>query len=257
MKINSVNNFENRNLSRKTGFKSHPDYNHLAKFYEIKASSYFRRGRCYGKPSRDFSDVVRCLKDIFYKKEAGRKKMLIAGIGDSQEPFSLLAVIKAMLKKNLLKDNLDLTIVDLQSKPSEGKLFFQSFFDNVYRPQFVPEVFVKDEGKNYGFDSWLSYRVNDEIFEFLKDTYNNPQKSYWESKIQDKIKDIPDETFDVVSINNTLDYIKGENTIRETINHVIRTNKKDGVFITDPISDFNDTCKGKTNEIYKGIFKKL
>ena len=254
MKVYPANSSDSK--IRKTSFKSHPEYKKLAKFYDIKASSYFRRGRSYGPPSDDFSDVICCLKDIFFRKTPGMVKMLIAGIGDSQEPFSLLAVIKKMLQNNRLKDNLDLTIVDMQSKPRKKRLFYQSFLDCAGKPRYMSEVFIKDNGEKYGFENWKHYRVNDEILEFLRNTYNNPEKSYWNTRIQDIIKTMPDETFDVVSINNTLGYIDNAKVIKETANHVMRTIKKDRIFITDPDPCFDYVSKDKASEIFTGIFKK-
>ena len=63
MKINFLCNGFNNN-KQKT-FKAHPDYKLLAKDYEIKASSYFRRGGFYGSPSNDFVDVIKILNSIF------------------------------------------------------------------------------------------------------------------------------------------------------------------------------------------------
>ena len=251
-----VNKITNTNQYNKLTFKAHPEFKELAKKYNVKASSYFRRGQFYGSPSDEFVDVIYCLRDIFYKKNQFIRNMLIAGIGESQEPFSLLVVIKAMLEKKSIKENLDLKIVDMQSKPTEKKLFSQSYFNCGYEPRYMLSSFIKDSGDKYGLDYYKEYRVNDEIFEFLNDTYKNRKNSYWNSRIQDVIKDIPSETMDIVSINNTLGYIKDENVIKETINHIFRVLKKGGIFITDPYSNFKDVCIDKSKEIYQGIFKK-
>ena len=256
MKVNLLNTtFSNQNYKQKT-FKAHKDFDILAKDYEICASSYFRRGGFYGSPSNDFVDVIKAVNGNFCLNK-NKKNILIAGIGESQEPFSLLAVIKSLTKEKTLKDTVDLNIIDLQSKPEDKKLFEQSYFDCGYQPTYVKDSFIKDNGSKYGLDIWKKYRVNDEIFDFLKQTYQNPNKSHWESRIQEVVKEIPSESFDIISINNTLGYIKDKDTIVDTLNNIMRIMKKDGVFITDMYSRFNYILKNKMLEIYKGIFKKL
>ena len=266
MKVNFLsNNYCNTdNYSEKyrsqnknsVSFKAHPDFDFLAKKYEVKASSYFRRGQIYGSPCDSFADVIRTLNKIFGNNSQEKKKMLIAGIGDSQEPFSLLAVIKYLTKDKPIKDVVDLNIIDLQSKPSNRELFDQSYFDGYYPPDFVKSSFIRDDGKKYGLKTWKRYRVKSEIFQFLKDTYNNPQKSHWDSRVQDVVKDLDSDYYDVVSINNTLGYINNEKDIYDTLDNVKRIAKKDSAFITDPYSKFNDSLADSMTEEYNGIFRK-
>ena len=241
--------------SKNISFKAHPDfYKFSSSGYDITASSYFRRGNWYGAPSDEFVDVENCLKNIFDNKTGTKRNMLIAGIGKSQEPFSLLAVIKA-ITGDKLKDNLDLQIVDLQSKPESKNLLAQSYL-GWFKPAFAESSFVKEKVMD-NFGGGMVYRVNDEIFDFLAKTYENPQKAHWDTRIQDIIKRLPDESIDIVSINNTLVYIEKKSEFISTLKNIVRVLKKGGVCITDPfISAVDETLSNNLKEVSKGIFKK-
>ena len=78
----------------------------------------------------------------------------------------------------------------------------------------------------------MCWRVNDEIFDFLEKTYNNSQKSKWDSRIQDVIQTYPDNQFDIISANNVLPYIMGTE-IPQTVKNIVRVLKPNGYFITD------------------------
>ena len=86
-----INN--NTKTYRPITFKAHPDFEKLVRNYDVTASSFFRRGPYYGSTSEEFVDVEKILSSIF-QSLGEPKTMLIAGIGDSQEPFSYLAVLK-------------------------------------------------------------------------------------------------------------------------------------------------------------------
>ena len=80
----------------------------------------------------------------------------------------------------------------------------------------------------------LRWRVNDEVFNFVEQTYNNPQKSKWESRIQETILDYPDNKFDIISANNVLPYIISKKESAQTVKNIVRALKPNGYFITDP-----------------------
>lgn len=242
---------------KKPTFKAHPDFDELSKDYEIKASSYFRRGLFYGSPSDKYQDIVNVFQDIF-TNDAKIKKMLIGGIGDSQESFSYLATIKQIIKDRRLRDALDLRIIDLQSKPTTKKLFKDSFFDHSWEPRYALSSFVIDKDNYESFDTCY-YRVNDEIFNFLKMTYNDSHKSHWDTRIQEDIKNYPTESFDIISMNNTLPYIRDQEKIDETLRHIYRILKPNGIFITDPCLYSNmemSNVRKNCIEIAEGIYKK-
>lgn len=242
-------------------FKAHPDFYKLAEKYEVTASSYFRRGPFYGEAHDNFVDVINVLKNVFSKKRTKPVKMLIVGVGESQEPFSILAVIKNIIGQKKLKDVLDLNIIDLQSKPEKEKLFEDSYYHNCWEPEFVPSSFLLDTRfyPKKGYTAKKNYRVNDEIFKYLYSVYENIKKSMWDTRVQDGIKTYKNDNFDVISINNTLGYIVDKNERSDVTKNVCRTLKRNGIYITDPY--YNNVKGAKIEksfrEINPGIYKKL
>ena len=266
----SVKNNYTRNVGKSTNeryisFCSHPEYYELSKQHYVKASSYFRRGMEYGAPSNNFQDVV----DIFKKEFGGfslrPKKMLIAGIGDSQEPFSYLATIKNIIGHRPLNMVVDLHTVDIQSRPTKTDLYVNSFYDYDGKlPEFAKNSFVKmydveDLRRKYLYQDT---RVKDNIFNYLYNTYKNPQKAKWDTRLQDAIKTYPDESFDIISANNILPYIyvkHPEQTV-PAIQNIYRCLKVGGYFITDPHGYKYYEESGildKMKKVYPGIFKKV
>lgn len=236
-------------------FGAHPEFEALKKNYNITASSFFRHSQFYGSPDKEFSDVQNALTSVFLPRTKDKKKILIAGIGNSQEPFSFLAVISKLLGKISLKKGVDMYFVDLQSKPPKDKLFKQSYFDSCGAPPFAPESFVTDGHNSRGN---FIYRVKDEIYKYLCKAYSSGKKSKWETKIQDAIKSYPDEHFDVISMNNIIGYIEKPNERNEVLKHASRCLKKGGVLITDPHKNYLDIYSGLSGmqECAEGIFKK-
>ena len=256
--ISPFNNITTRKSS-KISFKAHPDFVRLSKNYNITASSYFRRGQAYGSADENFVDIVKLFEKIFTKQIKAPLKMLIGGIGESQEPFSYLAVIKNIIKDKKINEVLDLNIIDLQSKPNKEELFKNSYFEFSHKPDYASNSFVEDIYPRMRFNSITGYyRVNDEIFDYLNNTYTDIEKSNWESRIQDSIKKYPNEEFNIISINNTLGYIANKQERIDTLQDSYRILKKDGVLISDPDNFFIKEA-GLINileEIVPGIYKK-
>jgi len=244
-------------------FKAHPDFVKYAKDYPITASNYFRRGPHYGSPSNDFKDIVYAFEEVFCGNDSSPKTMLVVGIGESQEPFSYLATIKDIVKDKKLSDTLDLNIVDLQTKPSHKKLIEQSYFDYPGVPWFAQDSFVQVDLKKYNNElNFLrnKYRVNDEIFDYLEKTYDDPKKSKWETPVQEAIKNYPSNSFDVISINNTFGYIEDREIVKDVLKHVLRILKPSGVFITDPYRTDYRKDSGILEHMIKirdGIYQKI
>lgn len=258
-KFNSNKQASNKNIN----FEHHSDFAKLNDKYPVMVtvSSYFRRGGKYGMPSSDFSDIMHSLKLFFNKKmdisSDDRVQMLIGGIGNSQEPFSILAAIKYLIKEKKLKHVLDLYTVDLQSKPTRNTLFKQSFYDYVGMPAFVPSSFIEEDGRYYGLESWKKYRVNNDVFQYLLDVYNDPEKAQWESRLQEVIPKYRKNKFDIICVNNTLGYIEDKNLRIKTVKNIEKALKPGGVFITDTYSDYSDIFSPENaDEIYKGIYQK-
>lgn len=258
-------NSKNKSVKKSVKPKHHPDFYKLRnEGYEILASNYFRRGGAYGSPSDEFVDVIKAMRVIlksglisFYKDN--KVKMLIGGIGESQEPFSLLATAKSIMGEENMSDYLDTYIVDLQTQPGKDTLFKQSYYDSCQEPKFVKTSFIEDLNKNDELPSYRKYRVTDDIFEYLLNTYNNSEKSKWRTRIQDALNEYPDEEFDIVSINNTLMYIIDTDELKNSIKNIYRTLKPGGIFISDDRLKYYKDFFTPANsvEIYPGIYQKL
>ncbi len=305
--ISNTNIRYNKTCTYKPSFKARPDF----QIYNSTISCYFRRGSVLLSCAKDYDKIESLFTKKFNPNIKNLRRMLIIGIGKSQEPFSYLASIKGIIKDRTLKDDVDLYSVDLQSKPSHLELKNHAFcdlFDYQNFPKYAKSSFVKDSANNwleikeekeddsnfiYKFastflsfrDKWqelkdrgysietivkmieeehkqkyLHWRVNDEIFNFLEETYNNPLKSKWECGIQDVISDYPSKKFDVISANNVLPYILDEPQIKHTVKHIVRILKPNGYLITDPY-DFPYHMKEinkQTNmkKIESGIYQK-
>ena len=297
-KYNYVNN-------KKPVFKAHPDFYR----YNSTQSCYFRRGSVLLFQPKGYSEIEELFCRIFKPSENMPKKFLIAGIGNSQEPFSYISSIKGILKDKLLKDNVDLHTIDLQSKPEHNTLKLNAFcdkFDYQTFPKYAKNSFVKDnidrwleiehekrfsnpteeymqyylryrkkwaelEQKGYDLENIIKifkdeerekskrWRVNNEVFDFVEKTYNNPQKSKWDSRLQDVVSEYSDNYFDVISANNILPYI-ADIEIPQTVKNILRVLKPNGYFITDPYEKLLHVkeidSSGSMNKINSGIYQK-
>ena len=241
--------------------KAHPDFYEISQYnLSLRASSFFRRGVVLGETSY-FKDVIDVFSTLFNKNTNDKKSILIVGIGRSQEPFSYLASIKELIKDKKLKDVLNLQTVDLQAKPTKNILLSCTHYGGFWgkEPMFAKSSFIK-YAQMYG-DTVLQtgFRVNDEIFDYLYKTYNNKLKSKWATRIQDDIKNYPDNSFDVLSMNNVLGYIEDDDEYYSTIKNMPRIVKPNGFIITDTICEnlFQKVGVDKMlTKISAGIFKK-
>jgi hypothetical protein len=233
-------------------FTAHKDFAKIAQNYEIKASCYFRRGTFYGAPADGFADIIKAMKTNF--KTEGKKDILIIGIADSQETFSLMAVIKDILGNKSLKDNVNLKTIDLQSQPPNKMLYRQSFYDGSSRPPYAYGSFVYEKENKI---TNQRYRVNDEIYNLVKEAYNT--NSVWEAQAQEVVKKLPSSSYNIISMNNVLPYIRmsGDKVALSTVKNLIRITKEDGIIITD-----EKPCIGQIylnlfcKKIYPGIWQK-
>ena len=267
----------------KPNFTAHPDLK-----FSSTQSCFFRRGVVALSNPQGYAHIEKLFHKIFSANN-GLKNMLIIGIGASQEPFSYLCSIKGILSEKPLNKNLSMYTVDLQSQPDEKTLERNSFcdlFDYETFPEYAGKSFIqnkktekKETNDLYMYPAKLlllrtkpkedtrletrarysDYRVNDEIFDYVKDTYNNPQKSVWESRIQEVIPNYPDEKFDIISANNTLPYIQSLEEVLLTLKNINRTLKPGGYFITDAYKMLyiqNSHILDNTKEIFPGIYQK-
>lgn len=198
---------------------------------------------------------------LFNKNTNDKKSILIVGIGRSQEPFSYLASIKELIKDKKLKDVLNLQTVDLQAKPTKNILLSCTHYGGFWgkEPMFAKSSFIKYAQMYCDTVLQTGFRVNDEIFDYLYKTYNNKSKSKWATRIQDDIKNYPDNSFDVLSMNNVLGYIEDDDEYYSTIKNMPRIVKPNGFIITDTICEnlFQKVGVDKMlTKISAGIFKK-
>ena len=218
-------------------FGHHPDFVRIARTRPICMSSFFRRD--YVAPgSEGFYDIVNLFRKVFTGND-GPKKMLIAGIANSEEPFSYLPTIKQLNPDKPIEDVVDLYIIDLQSKPDDNTLF-----DESYTMEYIP-IYAKDSFiySPHPKIACYDYRVNDELLEFLSKTYNNPSKSKWESRLQEA--NYPENYFDIISVNNVLYYIP-EPQIIPTYDNLFKAVKPGGYIIAEE-DRYAENCQNKFN----------
>ena len=230
-------------------FTSRLEFLALNREYEVRASSHFRRGQFYGAPSGNYKDVESTLKTMYENKQ--KNKMLIVGVGKGQEPFSMVASTYSINWANNLKDVLDLNCVDLGPKLTDEEITKASKMR-----------FENDKG--YAIDSMKKtfdcmYTFKPEICDFVRDTFNSKEKTKWDTSIQEFVETCPDNTYDCVSMNNTLGYILSNDQINRVITRLEDIIKPNGFLITDDcfsgyFKRFN--LLSSFEQVYPGIYQK-
>ena len=128
------------------------------------------------------------------------------------------------------------------------------------KPPYAQSSFVFDkttytvetsDSKYPTYEKTCCYRVNNDIFDYLNTTYENPKKSLWDTRIQDAVKNYEDEGFDIISMNNTLYYIYNKFELDTTVENIYRILKKDAILISDPYYADNDGFNSED------LFKKI
>ena len=96
MKVLSVQKY-NYTKNKQLNFSAHPELVRIKSNYpqHYKLSCWFRHG-LETFTSENYQKVVKWLSSMDW---SSKNRMLIAGIGNSQEPFSHLAVIKKYIEK--------------------------------------------------------------------------------------------------------------------------------------------------------------
>lgn len=225
-------------------FGHHPDFTLRDPRGTITTSEWFRRGMVINTGDiGPFWNLVHIFEDVFTNTIQEPIRMLIAGIADSQEPFSYLTTIKTIIKNKPIKDVLDLHIIDLQSCPDGGTLLDNSTYNNI-PPEFAKDGFVYSPHHKFFFST---YRVTSELLMYLLNTYKNPSKSKWETRLQDEITKYPDNYFKFISVNNLLYYIP-DDEIMPTYNNMCKKTEIGGYTITE------QNCYAKNSE-HKDNFK--
>ena len=226
---------------QKVVFGINPAYEKLSKF-NVGASNYFRRSPYYGCQDIAFVDVIKAIQYIFSK--VSKPKILITGVGKAQEPFSVLTVIKNMHNDKSLEAVVDLNCVDLQPQILMNKLDKYAYLDVGVFPKFAEDCF--EYIQNPPYPKTTNYKIKPDILKYLEEVFNNPEKTKWDTKIQDFAAKCPDNMYDLIFFNNVLPYIFDLKDARITMENFSRILKSDSLLITD----FYE-------EEYKDVFKVL
>lgn len=240
-------------LYRNINFCARPEYDRLASEFSVRASNYFRRGGCYGCASEEFKNVVDVIKLVCSNNK--KPKILIAGIGEAQEPFSILAVIRDTHKRKPLESVVDLNCVDLQPKISDSDLDNYAYCDSL-EPMFAKRSF--DYVENPTYRSYYPYKVKPEIQDYLRGVFDDESRTKWDTKIEDFSAQCPAESYDMITFNNTLGYIEGKDKVLETMGNICRILKPNGILITDPYDQYREMFPVLSNfkKISDGIWQK-
>ena len=245
-------------------FGEHIDLQRLRyHFPKITESCFFRRGLDFQKPSDNFGHVADVLKAVFcYQGNRYPKKMLVAGVGNSQEPYSYLAIINSQVPGKSLYDVVDMYTVDLQTLPDCRKLFKYSIYNSKTPINYAKNSFVTDNKHTVNNHSPVS-RIQNSIYYYILRVYNNIKKSKWETPIQDAIRTYDDNFFEIISANNILPYVKlisGDKVCSEVLREMYRCTSHGGYIITDP-KEYRFTRESgileKMIKIEDGIYKKV
>jgi len=242
-------------------FCARPEYENLSNIYHRpRESGYFRREGGYIQTYLDeckgtFQDVIDVLKFV-YGHEA-KPKVLVAGIGKAEEPFSILAVAKDLYKRKKIEDIIDLNCVDLQPKIHDAELIESSYIPYGMEPKYAESSFVtvKRQGRNY-----LESKVMPEVFEYVRNVFNNPEKTKFNTKIEEFAQVSKSNDFDFISLNQVLMYINDKKAQINLMENLTRMLKWFGVLVTDKSDNlFREQfkCLEKFKNINPGIWLKV
>jgi Methyltransferase domain len=215
---------------------------------QLKMTCFFRRGPSTGMSANEVADAL--LQTV---KPGQKLKILVPGIANGEEPVSLLAMLRTQGHK---LDDIDLHMMDLQ--PSSRFLLTRSMGlapngSPVRPPEYGTVGFVP--GKN-GF-----YELDDATTHYMQRCLANPKKTEWETPVQVGLAKHADNTYDVVSCNNTLYYI--DDMIARDQAHVdlVRILKPGGLLVTDvgtPNCELRELlARGVLVKLYGGIYQKV
>lgn len=226
----SYNKYKQHSTQNKSNvsFGARDEYEKLliSSRHDPRTSLFFRY-----QNDRPFNIVKNTIEEIF--KKIHHPKMLIVGVGRGQEPFSYMAVIREILKKDPVYANksldsvVDLNCVDLQPKISDAELKSASrvMAFNTSPSTNAPSCFNRDLFGNY--------EVIPEIFNYVRKIFNNPAKSKWNTLIQDFAAKCKPESYHIISMNNVLMYIDDVNAKIKTLKNVLNMLAPNGILITD------------------------
>lgn len=230
------------NIKSGISFGNRPEYQILQREYSNPRYSYFFRRDMPGK----YQDVIDTLKLVY--EQVKKPKVLIVGVGRGEEPCSYLAVISDINKDKPLKSVVDLNCVDLQPKIPYDELRYYSYLDSYGESRFAPRSFAYDRNRE-------NYCLRQDIFEFLAENFNNPDKTKWDTAVEEFSETCKPDSFNVISINKVLLYLKDNETKSKVMKNLFKMLKPQGMLITDVVYDVVDDSSWALKR--KGSFKKL
>lgn len=227
IKLSANLNYQNSASLQKpcqsVNFGTRPEFLELQRIYSNPRYSYFFRR------SEDFSNVVKAFRQMYASVQ--KPKVLVVGVGRGEEPLTYLAVIKDIFKNDPLDKVVDMNCVDLQPKISGLVLKNNSFTESYSTVLFAKDSFICDAITGKFF-------VKPNIFNYLIKTFNNPQKSHWDTSIEEYSSKCQKETYDMISMNKVLMYLKDKETQVKTVDKLFDMLKPDGIIISDSEHDF-------------------
>lgn len=236
------------NSSYNINFGIRADYLKYSERFNIRASNWFRRSQCYGVQSENFQHVINTLTDIY--KAQNKVNLLVVGIGEGQEPLSMLTTIKALNKNKKLNEVVDLNCVDLQPKSLDENEWRILNFDK--ENTYFPEMFrtTQNDYHRYG------YPLN-EISDYYRGILNNPDKTKFDTSVIEFVRGGKKEMYDVISCNNTLIYGESKKENLQALRGLAKLVKPNGILITDNFKEFANILKDGFKELYPGIWQKI
>lgn len=216
----------------------------LQRVYSNPRYSYFFRN------SDSFSNVVDSLKQVFTNTK--KTKLLIVGVGRGEEPMSYLAVIKNLYKNEDLNNIVDLDCVDIQPKISTLSLKNNSVTEE-------PSTLIYAKKSFYYDVNTRKFYLKSNILNFLIKTFDNPIKTHWDTSIEEYSSNCSKKTYNLISMNKVLMYLKDRETQAKVIDNLFNMLKPNGILISDSEHDFsswNLKNAKMITEIYPGIWQK-
>lgn len=248
---NNLHQTKQKNVSFCSRTKEDENVRRLSRIYINPTRSYiFRRN------SGQFEDVANAIKYIF--RENPKPKILVVGVGKGEEPLSYLAVIKTLFKDKKLDDIVDLNCVDLLSKFSDSEMIENSFLPSSFLegpPEYAKNSFVWGPSLH---SRMYSFRLEGKILKFAKKIFDN--KTLWNTKIEDYAAKAPNETYNLISMNNVLMYIESHDEKIKAMENISRMLKPNGILVTDGMDESNRElfkCLENFINIAPGIWRKL
>lgn len=149
---------------------------------------------------KDFQTFARIVEK--HNRDDGPLKLLVIGVGNMEEPISLLAVAQEKLGDGKLDEDIDMEIVEIRSRNEVSpryRLGRQLFMAAPVQPQCCPDSFVLVDGE---------YEPVPEIKDYLTRATENDARAHFGTPVENYTRTNPGQ-FDVVCCNNVIQHLGG------------------------------------------------